>query len=284
MVIYAVKLTSSVGAQGPAIMLGYLLVSGMFLTLLRKPIAHMTVVEQQNEGEFRYINSRLIANAEEIAFYQGHKREELNVMNSFERLTNHYRNFITFRFAMGFIDNIIAKCALQLVSSPFVKVLITKFDGVWLTVWLLIADFATFIGYNAVSVPFFDATNVLNEATHNQRLEEYYRSGRMFVKMAEALGRIALAGRELTRLAGYTERVDQLLVVLDDLGKGVYKRTMVRQSNNEQQPRANVDNVNGNRPATGGKIVYKDNIIKWISKSNQMFLCVFKMLMFFKLF
>ena len=84
----------------------------------------------------------------------------------------------------------------------------------------------------------------------------------MFVKMAEALGRIALAGRELTRLAGYTERVDQLLVVLDDLGKGVYKRTMVRQSNNEQQPRANVDNVNGNRPATGGKIVYKDNIIK----------------------
>ena len=130
MVIYAVKLTSSVGAQGPAIMLGYLLVSGMFLTLLRKPIAHMTVVEQQNEGEFRYINSRLIANAEEIAFYQGHKREELNVMNSFERLTNHYRNFITFRFAMGFIDNIIAKCALQLVSSPFVKVLITKFDGV----------------------------------------------------------------------------------------------------------------------------------------------------------
>ena len=32
--------------------------------------------------------------------------------------------------------------------------------------------------------------------------QDYYRSGRMLVKMAEAIGRLVLAGRELTRLAG----------------------------------------------------------------------------------
>ena len=33
-------------------------------------------------------------------------------------------------------------------------------------------------------------------------LQDYYKSGRMLVKMAEAIGRIVLAGREMTRLAG----------------------------------------------------------------------------------
>lgn len=32
--------------------------------------------------------------------------------------------------------------------------------------------------------------------------QDYYKSGRMLVKLAEAIGRLALAGREMTRLAG----------------------------------------------------------------------------------
>ena len=33
--------------------------------------------------------------------------------------------------------------------------------------------------------------------------QDYYQSGRMLVRMAEAIGRVVLAGREMTRLAGY---------------------------------------------------------------------------------
>jgi ABC-type uncharacterized transport system fused permease/ATPase subunit len=76
-------------------------------------VARMTVNEQRIEGEFRYVNSRIITHCEEIAFYGGHSREELNIKESFTKLTNHYRNFIFFRFSMGFIDNIIAKCKRQ---------------------------------------------------------------------------------------------------------------------------------------------------------------------------
>ncbi len=108
--IFAVKLTNAIGASGPAIMIGYLVISGLFLTFLRKPVAQMTVSEQRNEGEFRHMNARLITNCEEVAFYQGHKREEQNIMHSFNKLVNHFRNFIIFRFSMGFIDNIVAKC------------------------------------------------------------------------------------------------------------------------------------------------------------------------------
>ncbi|KPJ18353.1 ATP-binding cassette sub-family D member 3 [Papilio machaon] len=68
--LYLYRLTVNLGPSTPGIMMAYLLVSGMFLTYLRRPTARMTVQEQKLEGEFRYVNSRLITNSEEIAFYQ----------------------------------------------------------------------------------------------------------------------------------------------------------------------------------------------------------------------
>ncbi len=67
-------------------LLGYLVVSGMILTYLRRPVGRMTITEQKLEGEYRFINSRLIANSEEIAFYNGNNREKLIVLASFDKL------------------------------------------------------------------------------------------------------------------------------------------------------------------------------------------------------
>uniref|UniRef100_A0A673GRA5 ATP-binding cassette sub-family D member 3-like n=1 Tax=Sinocyclocheilus rhinocerous TaxID=307959 RepID=A0A673GRA5_9TELE len=61
--LYIFKLTTAIGAQGPASMMAYLLISGLFLTRLRRPIGKMTVTEQKYEGEYRYVNSRLITNS-----------------------------------------------------------------------------------------------------------------------------------------------------------------------------------------------------------------------------
>jgi len=59
-------------------------------------------------------------------------------------------------------------------------------------------------------------------------MQDYYSSGRMMFKLAEALGRLALAGRELTRLAGFTSRVDMLMSVLNDLEKGLFYLKIVK--------------------------------------------------------
>lgn len=73
-------------------------------------IGRLTVQEQKLEGDFRFVNSRLITNSEEIAFYQGNNREKLTVLASFSRLTQHLRKFLEFRVGMGVVDNMIAKC------------------------------------------------------------------------------------------------------------------------------------------------------------------------------
>lgn len=72
----------------------------------------------------------------------------------------------------------------------------------------------------------------------------------MLVKLAEAIGRLVLAGRELTRLAGFTARVTQLREVLSELNQGKYQRTMLATGGPKLVPGA-------------GLTVIQDNIISF---------------------
>ncbi|XP_043961191.1 ATP-binding cassette sub-family D member 3a isoform X1 [Gambusia affinis] len=227
--LYIFKLASAIGAQGPAIMMAYLLISGLFLTRLRRPIGKMTVTEQRYEGEYRYVNSRLITNSEEIAFYNGNLREKQTIHSTFKKLVDHLHNFIFFRFSMGFVDSIIAKYV------------------------------ATVVGYLVVSRPFLNLSDPRHlHSTHSELLEDYYQSGRMLLRMAQALGRIVLAGREMTRLSGFTARITELMTVLKELNTGKYERTMVSLQERETETAEKTVLVPGS-----GQIINRDNIIKF---------------------
>jgi hypothetical protein len=52
----------------------------------------------------------------------------------------------------------------------------------------------------------------------------------MMVKLAEAVGRVVLVGKDLNRLAGLTAMCTQLISVLKDLNTGTYHRSMIRPS------------------------------------------------------
>ncbi|XP_069544201.1 ATP-binding cassette sub-family D member 3a isoform X1 [Brachyistius frenatus] len=227
--LYLFKLTSAIGAQGPAVMMSYLLISGLFLTRLRRPIGKMTVTEQRYEGEYRYVNSRLITNSEEIAFYNGNTREKQTIHATFKKLVDHLHNFIFFRFSMGFVDSIIAKYL------------------------------ATVVGYLVVSRPFLNLSHPRHlHSTQSELLEDYYQSGRMLLRMSQALGRIVLAGREMTRLSGFTARITELMKVLKELNSGRYERTMVTHQEKESDPAEKLVLVPG-----GGQVINRDNIIKF---------------------
>lgn len=217
--LYVYRLTVNLGGETPAIMLAYLFVSGIVLTHMRRPTGRMTIQEQKLEGEYRHINARLITHSEEVAFYKGNARERITLLTSFQRLIDHLRKFLRFRVFMGVVDNIVAKYI------------------------------ATVVGFYAVSRPFMNTAHTMAGDSENERFRLYYTYGRMLVKLAEAIGRLVLAGRELTRLAGFTARVTQLREVLSDLNAGRYKRTMVA---------GNESLIPGS-----GKLVFRDNIIRF---------------------
>ncbi|KAF3836470.1 hypothetical protein F7725_029028 [Dissostichus mawsoni] len=194
--LYIYKLTTAIGAQGPTVMMTYLLVSGMFLTRMRRPMGKMTVTEQRYEGEYRFVNSRLITNSEEIAFYNGNEREKQTIHSTFKKLVDHLHQFIFFRFSMGFVDSMIAKYL------------------------------ATVVGYLVVSRPFLTPGHSRHlTSTHSELLERQDAPQTVPGSGPDRTGR-----REMTRLSGFTSRITELMKVLKDLNSGKYVRTMVSQN------------------------------------------------------
>ncbi|RLO06721.1 hypothetical protein DYB28_007599, partial [Aphanomyces astaci] len=107
--IYAYKLAGTIGLSGPTTMLSYLVGSGVFLTWLRQPTGRFTIAEQRLEGNYRFVNARLITHSEEIAFYHGNKREHAILQSSYDALVHLIRQAQQFRFSISVVDNIIAK-------------------------------------------------------------------------------------------------------------------------------------------------------------------------------
>lgn len=194
-VIYVYGISSSIGASVPGTMLLYLAAAATVIARLRKPMAKLTSTEQSLEGEFRFGNTRIITNSEEIAFYKGGDRELHWMLGCFNNLYRHLDGFTGFKFIMEFFENLVAKYM------------------------------ATIVGYYAVSRPFFvkayghkEETPALAAAkTHQQRQETYYKSGRMLLNLALAMGRFILNTKDLTRLAGYTSRVSSLIDKLEEI-------------------------------------------------------------------
>jgi ATP-binding cassette subfamily D (ALD) protein 3 len=58
-------------------------------------------------------------------------------------------------------------------------------------------------------------------------MEDYSRNSGYLVNLSQAIGRFILAGRDLTRFAGFTQRVSVFFETLESVNAGVYVRTMV---------------------------------------------------------
>ncbi|XP_043941625.1 ATP-binding cassette sub-family D member 3 [Protopterus annectens] len=226
--LYIFKLTSAIGAQGPASMMAYLIISGFFLTRLRRPIGKMTITEQRYEGEYRYVNSRLITNSEEIAFYNGNKREKQTIHTTFQKLVDHLHNFIIFRFSMGFIDSIIAKY------------------------------FRTVIGWLLYSPPFLGVSHSRHHSMASDLTRTCWRDGYILQRLSQALRRVVLSRPEYQRLSGFTARITELMQVLKELNKGKYERTMISQQEKGTEENPVIPLIPGS-----GEVVIADNIIKF---------------------
>lgn len=180
-------------------MLTYFISTGLILRTISPPFGKYVAVEQALEGDFRYSHSRVIAHAEEIAFYGGGDREKEIVNNSFQRITEHLNKVFILRFGNGIIDSVLVKYC------------------------------ATMLAFFILSRPVFGPKSQKKEyeTDPTKIMEDYSRNSGYLINLSQSVGRIVLAGRDLTRFAGFTSRVSELLEVLEDVSNGRYQRAMV---------------------------------------------------------
>ncbi|ORX48562.1 hypothetical protein DM01DRAFT_1368173 [Hesseltinella vesiculosa] len=229
--LFAYKLGEAIGNEAPFFMIGYFFLSGVLLRSFSPPFARYTAIEQRLEGDFRFTHSRIIAHSEEVAFYGGGQREKEVVNNSFQKIVNHERKVYTLRFLNGIFDSVLVKYC------------------------------ATMTAYYLLARPVFDpryATEHMGGVSDDptKLMEDYSRNSGYLINLSQAVGRLILAGRDLTRFAGYTHRVAELFDVLRDVKNGRYTRTLVT---NEQEGSAQDQVMDASRMK--GKLIIKDGMI-----------------------
>jgi ATP-binding cassette subfamily D (ALD) long-chain fatty acid import protein len=104
-----VQLTRTVGFE--AVVIGNLVVS-VSSTIMRwftPPFGKMVAEEQKLEGEFRFTHSRLIENAEEIAFFSGHDVEKNILDGSYMKLIRHVNKLFKSRVWHGMMEDFVIK-------------------------------------------------------------------------------------------------------------------------------------------------------------------------------
>ncbi|KAL2003331.1 hypothetical protein VTN02DRAFT_4241 [Thermoascus thermophilus] len=195
---------------GPLALTGIL--SGYFSTaaVLRKlspPFGKLKAVEGKKEGDFRGLHSRLLANAEEVAFYGGADIERVFLVKSFKDLQRWLEGIYSLKIRYNMLEDIILKYSWSAFGY-----LITSLP-VFLPAWGGLGGAMELAGAPGES------------GRERGRMKEFITNKRLMLSLADAGGRMMYSIKDLSELAGHTSRVYTLISTLHRVHANAYYRS-----------------------------------------------------------
>lgn len=192
---------------GPLALTG--LTSNYFLTatILRKlspPFGKLKAVEGRKEGDFRGLHARLIANAEEVAFYGGAGMEKTFLDKEFRSLKKWMEGIYTLKIRYNILEDFVLKYS-------------------WSAYGYLLSSLPIFL-------PAWGGLGGLQELAdasaaggrEKGRMKEFITNKRLMLSLADAGGRMMYSIKDLSELAGYTSRVYTLISTLHRVHANAY--------------------------------------------------------------
>lgn len=197
--------------------LGPLAFSGLLInyfgtaTLLRKlspPFGKLKAVEGRREGDFRALHARLIANAEEVAFYGGDGMERTFLDKGFKELKHWMEGIYSLKIRYNMLEDFVLKYSWSAFGY-----LITSLP-VFLPMWGGLGG-ASELGTGEGA----GADDVQRE---RGRMKDFITNKRLMLSLADAGGRMMYSIKDLSELAGYTSRVYTLISTLHRVHADAY--------------------------------------------------------------
>ncbi|KAF9942127.1 hypothetical protein BGZ65_009277 [Modicella reniformis] len=201
-IIFNYQLMRSIGVSGMGGLFVSYVITAVLLRKVTPAFGKLAAVEAKLEGDFRSAHTRLITNAEEIAFYNGAELEHSILTRTYKRLIRHINSIYKIRIAYNMFEDFIIKYC---------------WSAVGLTLCALPVFFPTLAGMDS-------AKGVAGgDKVVGARTKGFITSKRLMMSLADAGGRMMYSYKELSELAGSTLRVYNLISVLHQLHANNYE-------------------------------------------------------------
>ncbi|KAK3329322.1 ABC transporter transmembrane region 2-domain-containing protein [Apodospora peruviana] len=190
---------------GPLALTG--LLSNYFLTasILRRlspPFGKLKAVEGRKEGDFRGLHARLIANAEEVAFYGGAEMEKTFLNKEFKSLKNWMEGIYMLKIRYNILEDFILKYSWS--AYGYLLSSLPVFLPAWGGLGGAVEQAAETAGI----------TSGEKYGRERARMKDFITNKRLMLSLADAGGRMMYSIKDLSELAGYTSRVYTLISTL----------------------------------------------------------------------
>ncbi|SPO29499.1 probable peroxisomal half ABC transporter [Ustilago trichophora] len=214
LIIFNYALSRSLGPMGILGLSCNYLLTGWILRQVTPAFGKLAAIEAKLEGDFRAAHSRLITNAEEIAFYNGASIEAGILNRAYIRLVRHINSIFKIRVAFNMTEDFVLKYAWSaagyvIIAAPFL------FGQKKPQSELADASPAP------ASLPAPKKESI--DSTVASKTESYISNRRLLLSLADAGSRLMYSYKELAELAGYTSRVYTLISTLHLLNKEQYQ-------------------------------------------------------------
>ena len=212
--LYNYKLSKTVGAETLILTTTIIRLTAVLLQKLTPPFGQYAATEQQLEGEYRFSHTRLIENAEEVAFYRGQGQEKHLIDRAYFSLIKHVNRILRIRIGHGMMEEGIIK-------------------WLWGAIGLVICSAPVFLPGPAAAIAAGGGGGRANDM--GSRTELFVTNRRLLLSSSDAMGRIMYSYKELSELAGYTARVAELIEVMDEVRQGHTQKKVVSSTSIEDK-------------------------------------------------
>ncbi|XP_031495991.1 ABC transporter D family member 1 [Nymphaea colorata] len=219
--------------------IAYVLGVGFVIRNFSPAFGKLMSKEQQLEGDYRQLHSRLRTHAESIAFYGGEKREASHIRDQFRTLVGHLNLVLHDHWWFGMVQDFLL-----------------KYLGATVAVVLIIE-------------PFFSGklkpdTSTLGRADMLSNLR-YHTS--VIISLFQSLGTLSISSRRLNRLSGYADRIHELMVIAKELA--AHDKSLQNSKTKTYQSEANYIEFSGVKVVTPtGNVLVEDLTLKVEQGSN----------------
>lgn len=194
--VFNYQLFRSLGPLALTGLMANYIVTATALRRLSPPFGKLKAVEGRREGDFRGLHARLIANAEEVAFYGGADMEKVFLDKGFKDLKGWMEGIYRIKIRYNMLEDFVLKYS-------------------WSAFGYLVTSLPVFLpewgGLGGASELTLQAE--LSTRAHG-RMKEFITNKRLMLSLADAGGRMMYSIKDLSELAGYTSRVYTLISTL----------------------------------------------------------------------